>query len=253
MVLVQIFLTIVPTIIITFFLGKKTSIKTITKIFMLMGFYMTFEMIYVAILQKGVSTISKTAVDINSITFISILLKQLLGNAIPEEVVKYLVIKHTGLNSKEGIAKSAIITAVAFMAIENYSYSKQTLFIGIYRIFIPIHLISQLIMAYFLIKVKDMEKNYAKKYNIMAVIIPIIIHAIYNVSTHFIENSGVIPIYVYVMILGIIAYFITFKFIKSNVTKECNEEYVENIEIPKYKVIIGLLCILYWGYIFKIC
>ena len=251
MVLVQIFLAIVPTIVITIFLGKKTSIKTITKIFILMGFYMTFEMIYVAILQAGVSMISKTAMDINSITFISIFLKQLLDNAIPEEVAKYLVIKHTGLNSKEGITKSAIITAVAFMAIENYSYSQPTLFIGMYRIFIPVHLISQLIMAYFLIKAQDMEKNQAKKYKIMAVIIPIIIHAIYNVSTHIIENSGIIPIYVYVIALGIIAYFITFKFIKRNVTKECDEEYVENIEIQKYKVIIGLLCILYWGYIFK--
>ena len=127
MVLAQILVAIVPTIIIAIFLGKNVSIKTITKIFILIGFYMTFEMIYVVILQNSISMIPKTIIDINGTAFISILIKQLLDNAIPEEVIKYLVIKNTCLNSKNGIAKSAIITATSFMAIENYSYSKSVL------------------------------------------------------------------------------------------------------------------------------
>ena len=252
MVLAQILVAIVPTIIIAIFLGKNVSIKTITKIFILIGFYMTFEMIYVVILQNSISMIPKTIIDINGTAFISILIKQLLDNAIPEEVIKYLVIKNTSLNSKKGIAKSAIITATSFMAIENYSYSKSVLFIGMYRIFIPIHLISQLIMAYFLIKALDMEKSKATKYRSLALIVPILIHSVYNISTHIIENSGIIPIYVYVISLGIIAYFITFKFTKSNIIKVCDDEAIESVEIQKYKVIIGLLFILFWGYTFKI-
>lgn len=157
-----------------------------------------------------------------NIFFVAIL-SSFLQNAIPEEISKRISIKISKPKNEYTIFINSIIVALSFSVVENYLFiiNSSTKYFEFYRVFIPIHLICQLTMAFFMIisqKKKDDNKiAQSRLFTILSLILPIIIHGIYNTYSKLgkwkitISNLEVLPL---VIILGIITFIVTIVFIK---------------------------------------
>ena len=108
----------------------------------------------------------------------------LIMAGVVEEVAKFFGIKLSKPKNADQIFVFSILIALVFSVVEDFGYfsiyESGALFS---RILTPIHLTFQLIMAYFLIKaflIKDTDKSKAKLYTSLSLIVPILVHAIYD-------------------------------------------------------------------------
>ena len=248
MVIIQIFISFLPLVIINLFVKEKDSLK---KIFNL-TYYMTLSLIILMVYDSFIKQIF-AVIYRNFWQLFNDSLFLLIFTAFPEEIAKFLAIKNSKPQNKWEIVKNSMLISTIFMFYENFSYASDGIILGVWRIIIPIHIISQLIMAYFLIKADDVKENNKLKYYLLtffSLLFPIVIHTIYNcyvaLSPERLGKSLVI------FILGIISYILAFIFIKRARLKyfEIQEENFK--KISSFKIIILILVTLFWIYTFML-
>ena len=168
---------IIPPLLIAFFIYRNDLYEVephrlLIKTFFL-GFLITVPMILIELLTGEI--------------FENILLYSLLGVALVEEGIKYLTLllynyKKDDFNEPyDGIIYSVMLT-MGFALVENVMYVIQGGGeVAILRMFsaIPLHATCGIIMGYFLGKAK-MEHENTEKNKILALVIPTIIHGLYN-------------------------------------------------------------------------
>ncbi len=168
---------IIPPLLIAFFIYRNDLYEVephrlLIKTFFL-GFLITVPMILIELLTGEI--------------FDNILLYSLLGVALVEEGIKYVTLllynyKKDDFNEPyDGIIYSVMLT-MGFALVENVMYVIQGGGeVAILRMFsaIPLHATCGIIMGYFLGKAK-MEHENIEKNKILALVIPTIIHGLYN-------------------------------------------------------------------------
>lgn len=168
---------IIPPLLIAFFIYRNDLYEVephrlLIKTFFL-GFLITIPMILIELLTGEI--------------FENILLYSLLGVALVEEGIKYLTLllynyKKDDFNEPyDGIIYSVMLT-MGFALVENVMYVIQGGGeVAILRMFsaIPLHATCGIIMGYFLGKAK-MEHENTEKNKVLALVIPTIIHGLYN-------------------------------------------------------------------------
>lgn len=168
---------IIPPLLIAFFIYRNDLYEVephrlLIKTFFL-GFLITIPMILIELLTGEI--------------FENILLYSLLGVALVEEGIKYVTLllynyKKDDFNEPyDGIIYSVMLT-MGFALVENVMYVIQGGGeVAILRMFsaIPLHATCGIIMGYFLGKAK-MEHENTEKNKILALVIPTIIHGLYN-------------------------------------------------------------------------
>ncbi len=190
---------------------------------------------------------------LSSSALLLVFIEKLFYTGLPEEIIKYSAIKMSKPMNQIEILKNSMYVSTIFMFYENYSYAQDGILIGLWRAILPVHIISQVVMSYFLLKSYDVkEKNKMKYviYSIFSIILPIIIHTTYNCYASMSENGLNKAIIIFV--LGIIAYFITYKYIRSMAKKYSNDFEESVIKINKTKIITIILVTLFWVYTFMI-
>ena len=122
-------------------------------------------------------------VDMN---WIMVLVYSIFGVAVFEEVAKWIVTLLVGVNSigKFEIMVFAVISAMGFATFENVVYylGDGSIYTAMTRAFlaVPSHACDAIIMGWFLIKMKGKDKKKRMQYLSLSLIVPIIIHAVYN-------------------------------------------------------------------------
>ena len=123
---------------------------------------------------------------------------------IPEEISKYTMIKLSFPKDKKSIFVNSILISFIFMIIEDFGYSSLYDHLNpLVRLLTPGHLFFQLIMIFFLFKAFDAkEKNQRVKsfvFNILALIIPAVLHGIY-------DAYAAASTFIYLIIIGIFSF-----------------------------------------------
>lgn len=257
--IIQIVCALVPLALILLFIKEKIDFNRFAKIV----YCMVLAFLGILILALVVPTVFPTGVR-DSTSVISIMMYVFLFEALPEELFKFLTIKKLNAKNKKTLIKDIFITSTVFMFFENIVYSKNytgTILFGniiptaVLRMFIPMHLLSQIIMAYFMIKAyneKDKGKN-STGYFALSLTLPIIIHTLYNIINRMIERTkNFLLVPNIVCLLGIITYILTFIFIRKMMKKySTDNQEVESISINRIQLIVTVLFIIFWLYFFK--
>lgn len=195
------------------------------------------------------STISALTIDTSKISFLLIFVTYLFRAGIPEEIAKWIAVKSSRAKNPYNILINSIYISLIFMILENYAKANAKASMGmlisvdVYRIFIPVHIICQLVMALLLIKAHENKKSGNKTkaifFNILSIIVPIFIHTSYNTFT----SMDIIPIIYFVstiIVLGICAYIATFIAI-AKVTKKYYIEEASKEKINKIKLFLVII------------
>lgn len=258
--IIQIICALAPLALILLFIREKVDYNRLIKI----AYYMTLAIIGITILGVVKTKAFPSEWKGNS-GFISKMHPILMFMALPEEIFKFLTIKKLDAKNQRTLIKDIFITSTIFMFFENYAYSKNYFGVilfgnviptSVFRMFIPIHFMSQITMAYFMIKAfneKQKGKN-TTRYLALSLILPIIIHTLYNTTIEVIEGTGnilITPIIVFV--LGIITYVLTFIFIRKMLKKyNTDNQEIENISISKNQLVFTILFGIFWIYTYKL-
>ena len=256
----QIVCALVPLALILLFIKEKIDFNRFIKIV----YYMVLTYLVIMILAVIVYKVFPTGAR-DSTSVISIMMYVFLFEALPEEFFKFLTIKKLNAKNKKTLIKDVFITSTVFMFFENMAYSKNytgTILFGniiptaVFRMFIPIHLLSQIIMAYFMIKAyneKDNGKNNTG-YLGLSLVFPIIVHTLYNTTIEVIESTGNIFIVPKIVcLLGIITYILTFIFIRKMLKKyNTDNQEIESVSINKTQLIVTILFVIFWIYTYKL-
>lgn len=151
--------------------------------------------------------------------YIASLFYAIFGVAIFEEGYKWLFTNVFSLRkrcSKVEIMEYAFVVSLGFAIYENIVFyvSKAEISIAVGRLFtaIPLHLLCAIIMGMFLIKDKRKKLNC-----VLALVIPTMIHALYN-SFLYMKVSG-LEYYSYLIII-ILTFYILYKYVKIRLIKE---------------------------------
>lgn len=257
--IIQIACALVPLALILLFIREKVDYNRLIKI----AYYMTLSIIGITVLGVVKAKIFPNGLGGNS-GFVSKMIPIFMFMALPEEIFKYLTIKKMNAKNQRTLIKDIFITSTVFMFFENYAYSKNYFGVilfgnviptSVFRMFIPIHLLSQIIMAYFMIKAfneKEKEKNNTG-YLGLSLAFPIIVHTLYNTTIEVIESTGnVFFVPKMVCLLGIITYILTFIFIRKMLKKyNTDNQEIESVSITKTQLIVTVLFTIFWIYSYK--
>ena len=258
--IIQIVCALVPLALILLFIRQKVDYNRLIKI----AYYMTLSIIGITVLGVVKAKIFPNGLGGNS-GFVSNMISIFMFMALPEELFKFLTIKKLDAKNKTTLIKDVFITSTVFMFFENMAYSKNytgTILFGniiptaVLRMFIPIHLLSQIIMAYFMIKAyneKDKGKN-STGYFALSLTLPIIIHTLYNIINRMIERTkNFLLVPNIVCLLGIITYILTFIFIRKMLKKyNTDNQEIESVSINKTQLIVTILFVIFWIYTYKL-
>ncbi len=169
--------------------------------------------------------------------------------------MKWFFIRKSKPQNKYEIVFNCMFISVMFMALENsafmLSYSSNLL--GVYRAFLPVHLLCQLIMALFMLYLfnKAEEKNniFIK---VMSLLFPIIFHTLYNTIVSFsglIINFKGVEIQPILVILGLILYIFILVLLKKYQDENKNFEQFSQRKIVMQIIVIIILFII-WSLLF---
>ena len=246
--LLQIVFATIPLIIITLILKEKVINKRVINILFYEVIAYLLVLIYTIVYFRYI--------NIGEFTILGIILGNLIAKALPEELLKFIIIKKSKPKNEIEIIENALLTSAIFMFFENYMYSKNGIIVGGYRIFTPIHLMAQIVMAHYMIKSYSEKENkkVKLKYSILSVGVPIILHTLYNSIVNVIEGMGFTYLPIFIIILGIIMYIITYKFVKKGIKQynvNDNNE-IENKSISKTRIFIIVIFMLFWILTYKL-
>lgn len=221
MEVLKIFISFLPVIIVGLFYllvnKKKVSLNNVLNIFLVSFFLMFFYMITYkittflgAVLYLGMK---KIIPNISMEYGFGLFFKAFISAGLCEEIAKWVGIKVLKPKNKREIVVFAIFVATFLSSMENNNFIQRFgLLTGIYRAFMDMHIVFQVVMSFFMVKAFE-KKNNGKKMQshliqILAILIPAILHGIYdaifwNVTTE--GQSILVPIS-----FGIFVYGITF-------------------------------------------
>lgn len=179
---------------------------------------------------------------------------------IKEEIAKRIAINTSKPKTPYQILYNCIFIASMFMSLENssYMYNSSSYFLGIYRAFLPVHIGCQFITALIMINIDEIKKQDESKstkvLTTFSILIPILLHAIYNFLVEF-DNltisvkglaihplSVIIGIFIYIMILS--SMFVISK-------KSPNDE-IEIEQSKKSRFILKILAIIVLFYLWSV-
>ena len=163
---------------------------------------------------------------------LELLIYEVLIAGLCEELAKYISIKLTKPKSSTEFFVNGMIVSLCFMLLENIMYHT-----GTFRMFFPGHLLFQLIMVAFLIMAQKQNAKLKKIIlNFLSLIVPIILHGMYDTynSTISIKTKLFLGVILY---LGII--IITLLIVKPRESLE------EKRKLTK-KSILKILFIVLW-------
>lgn len=166
--------------------------------------------------------------------FVTILIYTFFGIGLPEELCKWAVTYATAYDDKEFNHKYdeivyCVFASLGFAAIENILYVLASGYgAGIIRALtaVPSHACNAIIMGYFLGNAK--EKDYQGKkgsafiYKALSLIIPSIVHSLYDGLIEYSSNTNNSYIMLIFLIYVIITYIICFKIIKKTSSIKTN-------------------------------
>ena len=256
LLMLQVLLSFIPLIIITIFLlilkRKNLDFKNLY-----FGGLMSLIMAYVFnyIIEWIWPSIN---VNYKYGSFFSQFIAYLIIFGLVEELSRYLSLKFSKPKTNWQILINSIFISLIFTAYEDYSYigmANNPLKLALTRAFTPVHLLFALIMAYFLIKSLKAKKNNNKVlssvYEMLALIIPILFHTIYDfiLKDYSINKLNILVI----ILIFIISYGLTFLAIYT-VNKQNEEQIVikNNKVVNIFKIIIIVLFSIFYLYAFHV-
>lgn len=213
-------MAIVPIIIIGFYFYKKDDKKEpnymVVKLF-LSGFISAILTIIISLVQLF---IFPDFTNYENLNLVGIFIYSFIFISLVEELSKWLMIHKLAYNHKEfdqiyDIILYSVFVGLGFALLENFIYvftNDNSLKIAIFRGFtsIPAHASFQVFMGYFLGQKKLYEKlnpKLAKKYHYLSIIIPVLLHGIYD----FLLLANYIPFLLIFFIFIIIMFIFTIK------------------------------------------
>ena len=251
MLVIQLIISLIPLFIINLFIKRNRKWSAMLNL----TFYTIIALIFLIIydsfiqsaLQKGISMfpfLSKSAI-------LLLFIEKLFYTGLPEEIIKYSAIKMSKPKNQLEILNNTMTISAIFIFFENYAYSKSNILVGAWRIILPVHILSQLVMAYYLIKAYE-EKNTNKHmiFSTFSIILPVIIHTLYN-CCFSIEYVNVWFKSLVLLSFGIIAYILVFKFIKNTTEKYSNNVEENIVKLNIFKIITVILCTAFWIYAYR--
>lgn len=233
---ILLFLAILPVVLILWFVYKKDRDKEPISLligFFTLGIVSCFLVLTVSdILKIFLPFMSK---ELEMMTFLEVFLYAFIGVALTEEVCKWVMVYFKGYNHREfdelyDILVYSIFVSLGFAFFENllYVFSSGTISIAILRAVsaIPGHACDAVFMGYYLSlakKCKALRKfDKEKKYLWMSVLIPAVLHGIYD----FCLMSGLTILVLFFLIFVIYLYVISIKKLNklSKVSKNMKEK-----------------------------
>lgn len=191
---ILLFFAVLPVLLILFFVYKKDKDKE--PLSLLLSFF--FKGIFSCFLVINVSRVLGIFLpfmnkELEAMTFIEIFLYAFIGVALVEEFCKWLMVYHGGYDNKEfdeiyDILVYSIFVSLGFAFYENllYVFSSKSLSIAILRAVsaIPGHACDAVFMGYYLSLAKQCKVlkriKQEKSFKIKSVLIPAILHGIYD-------------------------------------------------------------------------
>lgn len=261
MEVIKIFISFLPTIIVGIFYllvnKKKVNLNNLLNIFLVSFFLIFFYMITYkitiflgAVLYLGMQ---KIIPNISVEYGFGLFFKAFVSAGLCEEIAKWVGIKVLKPKNKREIVVFAIFVATFLSSMENNSFIQRFgLVTGIYRALMDMHIVFQVVMSFFMVKAFE-KKNNGKKMQshliqILAILIPAIIHGIYDAIFWDVTTDGqsiLVPIS-----FGIFVYGITFWTIyKYRDNGEYKEENPKKASIGK--IIFAILVLIFDLYTFK--
>ena len=194
MMLILLFISLIPIILLGIYIYKKDSVKEPKSLLLGLfssGFLASFLVIIINVLMTLLIPHLYLSDNYSKFNFIELFFLIFIEIALVEEFAKWIMIRFIGYNHKDfdqlyDIIVYSTFVALGFAAIENIFYVIQGGFtLGIYRaIFsVPGHVAFGVFMGYYLGLAKILENKNKTKHNIymvLSVIVPAILHTIYN-------------------------------------------------------------------------
>lgn len=181
--------------------------------------------------------------------FLLELLSFIICIGLVEEFFKLACIKLMMNKSKADIFLSAFVISITFATLEDFSYMWEDIAeIGYLRSILPFHLVCQVIMAYFLCKSYDYNKNGDKDNAnimlIMSLLIPTILHGMFDYLFSSVSNNN---LFLVVLILSVLSFVIIFGGIKK--IAQLNGVYIENEQKTIRNLIVIGINVIYIAYV----
>ena len=172
------------------------------------GMIAIFPAIVVPLLPTVVAIVFK--LELNNIAWF-VIVENIVLVGIGEEFFKFLFMKHN-LKRKDVMTSSfdavlgGAITGIGFQLLEDIIYLDGSLFTAIFRAVTPFHFTFGAIMGYFYARYVSTGK---KKYSLFAVLVPGIVHGVFDYSISATNNDAVLilvglPILAGTMVLTIV-------------------------------------------------
>lgn len=181
------------------------------------------------------------AKDLKELNEIEVFLYAFFGIALVEEVCKWIMVYYKGYNHQEfdevyDIIVYAVFVSLGFAFFENilYVFGSGSLATAILRAVsaIPGHACDAVFMGYFLSLAKQFyykgEVEKEKKYIVLSIIVPAILHGIYD----YCLLSGIIPLLLVFIIFVIFLYINSIKTLKK--VSEENKRLIEKYNFCRY-------------------
>ena len=261
MEVLKIFISFLPVIIVGLFYllvnKKKVSLNNVLNIF-LVSFFLIFLSTIIRSVTTFVGAVSflgmKQIIPNLSLEYgFGLFIKAFVSAGLCEEVAKWVGIKILKPKNKREIVVFSIFVAAFLSSLENNSFiQKFDLATGIYRVLLEMHILFQIIMSFFMVKAFDKKKEGKKSLSfllqLIAILIPSIIHGIYdaifwNIQTQ--EINILIPFVVGILIYGI-TFLILYKYRDNDEPKED-----ETKKASLFKIIISIVIFIFWAYTFS--
>ena len=219
MMLILLFISVIPVILLGIYIYKKDSVKEPKSLLLGLfssGFLAAFLVLIINVLTALVIPDFYLSDNYSKFSFLELFFLIFIEIALVEEFAKWLMIRFIGYNHKDfdqfyDIIVYSTFVALGFAAIENIFYVIQGgVALGIYRaIFsVPGHVAFGVFMGYYLGLAKIWENKSKTKHNIfmiLSVLVPAVLHTIYNFCL-MLENFWFLVIFIgFVLILYVSA------------------------------------------------
>lgn len=261
MEVIKIIISFLPVIIVGLFYllvnKKKVSLNNVLNIFLVSFFLILFSTgIREIIIRLGAIMymgMQKIMPSLSMEYGFGLFFKAFISAGLCEEIAKWTGIKVLKPKNKREIVVFAIFVAVFLSSMENNSFIQRfDLVTGIYRALMDMHIVFQVVMSFFMVKAFD-KKNNGKKMQshliqILAILVPAIIHGIYdaifwNVTTE--GQSILVPIAFGIFVYGI-AFWTIYKYRSNDGKEEENPK-----KASKGKIIFAILVLIFDLYTFR--
>ena len=262
MEVLKIFISFLPVIIVGLFYllvnRKKVSLNNVLNIFLILFFLILLS----SIILRNITVFFGAALFLGMKQIIpnlsfeygfGLFIKAFATAGLCEEIAKWIGIKILKPKDKREIVVFSIFVAAFLSSLENNSYiQKFDLETGIYRVLMEMHILCQVIMSFFMVKAfekkKEGKKGLSHLLQILAILIPAIMHGIFDAifwNTQTIEVNILIPI-----VVGALVYGITFwTLYRYRDNDELKEDEPKKASI--FKIIISILIFIFWAYTFS--